>query len=292
MPRHRHPAESLDPDFRACDGGYRAIVQRAPCLIARYDSHLRLCNVNDAVVAASGRARDHWVGRTTAEAGVPGCRHPGAEEPSAEAWVRTLGEAFAAGRDLRVEHEIDTLDGPRTYAVHFLPNRDMDGSVSSVVVIGHDVTAHARAEQALRDREQVLRAALDAAGVGVAAVDRDGLVTEWSPAQERLTGVTGSEALGRPAWELQSALLPAENRGPDNAERVRASYAALLAGGAAGHTGWPVPFMVERGDGTRRLVETTAAVAPDTGHGGALLVTREVEPRPRTDRPGGEHGPA
>ena len=292
MPHRRHPAESPDADFRACDGGYRAIVQRAPCLIARYDSHLRLCNVNDAIVAASGRARDHWVGRTTAEAGVPGSRHGGDEDPQAETWVRMLGQAFETGCDVRVEHEIDTLDGPRTYAVHFLPDRDMDGSVSSVVVIGHDVTAHARAEQALRDREQVLRAALDAAGVGVAAVDRDGRVTEWSPAQERLTGIPRSEALGLLAWELQSALLPQEGRGPDNAERVRASYAALLAGGAAGHTGWPVPFMVEGRDGTRRLVETTAVVARGAGHGGALLVTREVEPRPRTDRPGGEHGPA
>jgi PAS domain S-box-containing protein len=173
----------------------------------------------------------------------------------------------------------------------------VEGSVASVVSISRDITRRVRAERALRERERVLGAALNAAGVGVVVVTPDGVVAEWSAAQERLTGVPGAEALGRPIWDVQSALLPAESRRLENVERVRASFAALLSGDPGASSEAAVPFMVERPDGSRRLVEMSAVAGsgtggPDVGDRDTMLVTRQVEPRPRTDRPGGEHGPA
>jgi PAS domain S-box-containing protein len=186
--------------------------------------------------------------------------------------------------------------------MHVRPDRGVDGSVTSVVVVGHDETAHAQAERTLRRelqaREEVLSAALLAAGAGVVEVDRDGRISGWSAAQETLTGVARADAIGRPVWEVQAALLPSEARRPENVERVRAAFAVLLSAAASGREGAPVPFLVERPDGTRRLLEMTAIVdrgGAETGEStgrGALLVTRAVEPRPRADRPGGDHGPA
>jgi len=292
MPTRTPGAEPVDVEFRACDGGYRAIVQHAPDLIVRYDRHLRICYVNDAVTIASGTAREHWLGRTTPEVGIPGFRWAGSQPGPMPEWEGALQSVLDTGREFHLDREVETVSGPRWFCTRFLSQRSVEGSVASIVSIGRDITRRVRAERALRERERVLGAALDAADVGIVVLTPDGAVSEWSAAQERLTGVPGAEALGRPIWDVQSALLPAEERSPDNVERVRASFAALLPGGPGSHLGWTVPFMVERLDGTRRLVEMSAVAGSGSGGQGVILVTRQVDPRPRTDRPGGEHSPA
>ena len=296
MPRPRPSGESLDSGFHPCDGGYRSIVQRTPCLIARYDSRLRVCFVNQAVVRTSGIPRQEWLGRTTEEAGIPGGRL-GWRDPGAERWARALRAALETGREAQLELEIEGLDGLRSYALHVLPERGLDGSVASIVMIGQDVTAHARAQRDLAHRERALLTALEALGAGVVEVETDGTIRSWSPAQARLTGLPEEEVVGRPIWEVQVALLPAQSRRPENRERVRSAFAALLGGAETRYQDAAVPFVVQRPDGTRRLVETIAVAGPgaadrEPGARGALLITRAVEPRPRPDRPGGEHGPA
>jgi len=285
-------AEPADVDFKACDGGYRAIVQHSPDLIVRYDRHLRICYVNSAVTVASGTSREHWLGRTTGEVGIPGCRWAGSQPGPMPEWEDALQSVVETGREFHLDHEVETARGPRWFCTRFLSQRSVDGSVASVVSISRDITRRVRDERALRERERVLGAALDAAEVGVVVLAPDGAVSEWSAAQERLTGVPRAEALGRTIWDIQSALLPAQSRGPENVEQVRAGFASLLSGASGTFSPWSVPFMVERPDGTRRLIEMTAVGGSGAGGQGVMLVTRQVEPRPRTDRPGGEHGPA
>lgn len=77
------------------------------------------------------------------------------------------------------------------------PVRTLDGQVTGLISITHDVTERKRQEQALYDTNQRLRAIIDSSPVGVVAFDLDGIVQMWSPAAEQIFGWTAAEAIGQ-----------------------------------------------------------------------------------------------
>ncbi|MGY3535479.1 PAS domain S-box-containing protein [Bradyrhizobium sp. USDA 4452] len=82
------------------------------------------------------------------------------------------------------------------------PLRDDAGNLRGAVIVLRDVTAERQAHRALVESEQmaqvIVRTALDA----FVQTDQDGVILEWSPQSETLTGWTRSEAVGRRVVEL------------------------------------------------------------------------------------------
>jgi PAS domain S-box-containing protein len=139
-----------------------------------------------------------------------------------------------------------------------------------------------RAEQAVVEGEQRMRAVLRASLDCIVIIDHMGQILEFNPAAERVFGVSAADAIGR---ELAEVIVPPELRG-----RHRAGLARCVAGQAAGLIGRRVETMGLRHDGTRFPVELTitriALPGPPlfTGHVRDITERRRSEDELRASR--------
>ncbi|MGY3593915.1 PAS domain S-box-containing protein [Bradyrhizobium sp. USDA 4341] len=82
------------------------------------------------------------------------------------------------------------------------PLRDDTGNLRGAVIVLRDVTAERQAHQALVESEQMAQAIVRTALDAFVQTDQDGIVLDWSPQSEALTGWTRSEAVGQRVVEL------------------------------------------------------------------------------------------
>lgn len=101
------------------------------------------------------------------------------------------------------------------------PIRDPSGAVAGAVIVFRDVGGRRRAEDALRDREERLRAIFDHAAVGIAVVTLDGTLDEVNAKFGAILGYDAAELVGRHVAELTH---------PDDLEVTAAHLGALADG--------------------------------------------------------------
>ena len=101
------------------------------------------------------------------------------------------------------------------------PIRDTRGNISGAVMVFHDVTERRRAENALRENEQRLRATFSQAAVGIAVAGLDGRFLELNR--------KFSDILGYSPSELEQQTFIALTH-PDDLAQTQANVRRLLAG--------------------------------------------------------------
>ncbi len=95
-----------------------------------------------------------------------------------------------------------------------------DGSLGGLVGTILDITDRKRAEEEVRESNQILRATIQASPLPIVCLDLDGTVKMWNRAAESVFGWTENEAVGRPY-----PIIP---------EDKRAEFRSLLEQGARG----------------------------------------------------------
>lgn len=225
------------------DGSFRALVENASDIIARYDRDLRHLYINPAVEAFTGLPPEQFIGKTSTEVGV-------LDPEFARTWERALRAVFDEGRTQVREFRIERPDGVIWTDTRFVPELAEDGSVRSVLEITRDITARKVAETGLERTTDHLSAVLDASPLPVISFDPDGRVTTWNPAAERIFGWSADEVVGSP--------LP---RVPDASwTRVKQLSQRVLAGETV--TGFEVEIR------TRSLRKVLVSVSAAPLHGG------------------------
>ncbi|MGE3548047.1 MAG: PAS domain-containing protein, partial [Kofleriaceae bacterium] len=197
-------------------------------------------------------------------------------------------------------HHIAVADAKRVgIACTFFPLRDTNGAIAHVAVTYKDVTPellakeHAEAERdrlaavilekeqltrALRDRDERLRATLEAAEVGTWEWLIPENRVEWSPNIEAIFGLAAGEFSG--TYEAWLALVH-----PDDREAVAGTVMAALDGGGT----YEVEFRFVRPDGTIRWqsgrghVVWDEAGQPRALRGVVTDVTAQTVARQRTE---------
>jgi PAS domain S-box-containing protein len=132
--------------------------------------------------------------------------------------------------------------------------------------------------------ERILRGLVDRSIDGIVMIDHEGRVVEWSPGQERITGLPASRALGQPIWEVQVGFFPRERRTPDQVEIHRRMVEDYIASGEAPWLGKLLEVEIERPDGTRTFIQSLAFTIRPNGQTMTATITRDIGDRKSAER--------
>lgn len=99
--------------------------------------------------------------------------------------------------------------------------------------IFEDVTSHKQVEDALRESEAKYHNFVEQSTEGFLLTDENGIILEWNPAVEEITGIPREEAIGRPVWDLQSRMIPADQQTPETYEHNKNLVQNFLTTGNA-----------------------------------------------------------
>lgn len=126
-------------------------------------------------------------------------------EPCKDAFdICPLKETLKTGKHSRAEHIHFLATGERVYEeISTSPIFEKSGEILKVVSVARDVTARKRAEEALKRATEFSRTVMESISDAVSIVDvSDYRVLGFNASFLKKVGLAGSEALGRPCYEL------------------------------------------------------------------------------------------
>ena len=121
---------------------FKALVENAPDMIARFDREHRYLYVNPVIEKMTGAAPAVFLGKTNHELGVP--------KELADLWQRQLAQVVETGREGEFRFEGASPEDERFFHVRLAPEFDPDGAVMSILAIIRDVTDSEQARRTLQ----------------------------------------------------------------------------------------------------------------------------------------------
>ncbi len=139
---------------------------------------------------------------------------------------------------------------------HIKPVMSEGGKVVGLHGAVQDITERRRMEDSLLKEQEKLRGVIENSADGIAVIDEKARVIEWSPAMEKITGISRSDAIGRYHWDIQARLaLPEEHEEHDVREYSRQELETYLREGSSPWVGKLFDRWIVRPDGERRFIE-------------------------------------
>jgi len=179
----RKCAEEL---LRAREQEIRTIVENSPDPIVRVDRQLRRTYVNPAFANINGVPREALLGKqigsTVAEGVVA------ATEEEVGIVQGSFQTVLDTGTPLDFEVTWPMPSGRRSYAVHLEPEFDSHGVLASVLSIARDITERKRAEDEVRQSQQLLESVLATLPVGVVVTNQAGDIVLSNAASKAIWG--------------------------------------------------------------------------------------------------------
>jgi len=218
---------------------FKALAAHSPDVILRFDLQGVCRYANPAAALLASRDAAWFPGRDANDLGF-----------RAEPELRTaVQEAVAGGVERSADVRVELPGGARWFDVRFVPELDESGEAESVLLIGRDITGRRRAEQALRESEEMLAMTYGSTPVGIAVLDAEGRFLRLNRAAASIVGREPAELAGQPFAPLLA---------PEHAARMTAEYLEMLE---ADEPPAPVSetWTVLHRDGEERLVAATWA---------------------------------
>ena len=139
-----------------------------------------------------------------------------------------------------------------------------------------------RTNTALRENEELFHSFVLQSKDGIVIVDEKGTIIEWNESQEKITGITRSEALNQPIWEMQFRVFPPEFKNQDNFEIARKkTLEGLKEGTGLKRT---LEEEIHLADGTRRIIQTILFGIPGKRNTLAGAICRDISEQKRAEK--------
>lgn len=133
----------IDEEIYKKEEMYRALAENNQDIIVRYNKEHRHTYVNSAIMHATGRSAESYIGKTAREAGFP--------DHLCKLWNKGVDHVFTTGEPYFDTFEIVSMDGNiRTIDWRVFPERSNSGSVESVISVSRDITERRQAEVELQ----------------------------------------------------------------------------------------------------------------------------------------------
>jgi PAS domain S-box-containing protein len=146
-----------------------------------------------------------------------------------------------------------------------------------------DIAERKRAKEALQESEFKFRSIVEQSLDGIILVDEQGMVIEYNPAFERITGISREQVLGMIFWDFHAQLLPPERKMPDVYEWIKSAHLDALQTGVSPILNRTVEVTIQRADGVHREVSQTLFAIP-TNQGFRLGgIARDVTERKQAE---------
>ncbi|HEV2826052.1 MAG TPA: MEDS domain-containing protein, partial [Pyrinomonadaceae bacterium] len=170
---------------------FRAIVENAPDLIARYDREFRRTYVNPAFYKLYDLPTEALIGKPMfsiiRDAGLD------VKEDKLAQIRKGFATVFDTGKSYEFEITLPIPSGRRDYSVRVFPELDLNGAVNNVLSIARDITESKRAEEELKKEKEVLEKIFENIPVMIGFVGKDGRIKLVNPEWERSMGWTLKE---------------------------------------------------------------------------------------------------
>ncbi|MBC8077104.1 MAG: PAS domain S-box protein, partial [Chloroflexales bacterium] len=244
----------------------RALVQYSTDLLTLCDAEGRVVYMSPSVTRLLGYPPDELLGRTSFE-----LLHPDDSSRVTASFVtKTQSTALTPPIEMRLRHRDGswrTLEATSTNLLH-------DPAIRGIVINAHDITARVAAERTSSESEARFRSLIEAASMGIVAVNRQGLVTLANSFGARLFGYTPDELLGQPVELLLD-------------EGLRALHAQHREHAFdEGHTrvlGSGIKLRGRRKDGTNITIDASIGFFQQGGESQAVVCVTDISDRLRDE---------
>lgn len=135
---------------------YRSLIENSPDTIARYNRDLRRIYINPAFSALAEGGTDTLLGKKPSES---------PSGPNSEIYETKIEKVFETGKDAHFELKWPDKNGREICSqIRLTAERDLSGSVSTVLGVGHDITELNESRNELNRKELAKSRFLAAAG--------------------------------------------------------------------------------------------------------------------------------
>ncbi len=179
---HKEAAEAL----RQSQERYRSLAESSPDAIFILDRESTIQYVNSVARQWLGKSDAELSGRPSAEFFPPGVAR------QHQAVVRRV---FETGEPTRTERGQPFHGIEKWVETRLVPLRNQQGTVTYVMGIARDLTEQKRAEEALKEREELSQKVIGAAMEGFWMLDLEGKIVDVNEAYCRMSGYSRKELL-------------------------------------------------------------------------------------------------
>ena len=181
---YKHAAEAL----RESEEKYKLIVDNAVTPIEYLGLDGKFLLINAVGARNLGGTPDDFIGKDIRVI-LP---------EMADTIMERLRQVVESESEGEFEDLVKLSSGERCFVTNFQPVKDSRGKIVAVQVISLDITERKRAEEALRESENLLQTVIDTTKDAMISIGEDGLITLFNPAAEEMFGRTRAEMTGQP----------------------------------------------------------------------------------------------
>lgn len=200
--------------------------------------------------------------------------------PVEEAWQRIQKISSGEITHMSSQHRVNSGE-IRDVEVD-LRRGTLDNKLVIIATI-HDVTERNRAERSLKENEQKYHGFVSQANEAFTLIDEQGVVIEWNPASEQLTGIPASEVLGQFVWDVQLRFISPEHVTTEMRDLIHQRIQAVLETGSGPLLG-VYETEIKRTDGKTIIVDQKLFAIKTTKGFQIGAIARDITQEHQTQR--------